>query len=412
MGIVRVLLHVCLVLLAVPVPTPAPRAAMQLPVPRVSEGSIYPVTSVNAPISKAPTQGKQINMWRAALAPLEDDDEAGHSAAIGAAPKTVWIDAAGSDSAGTGSQSHPWASLHHATQHVRGGDTVMIKGGLYNQNTTLHYGPPGSPGSPTIFKAADRERPVFTGPNDIAPTVRIDDYVRIDGLWFVGKYTHCQQDDKPIANCSAKTQAHIFPGSGGSDPYHGRGKEIVNCTLGGVNGIEQGSTSYMLYRNNRVVLSGDGRFDHGIYLSGGNTMGQMAQHSVVDHNIFLGGQGYAVQGWHRWRNSIITNNIFAGHYWGLVLDGCDHIAANNLYWNQTGEARKEPGFSMWLPGVRIKATGNIFYGGSTRCNSSFEGQGYGDTCSYSGVLMCGNDTELDSNAFLGKLEIHMHLGFA
>ena len=51
--------------------------------------------------------------------------------------------------------------------------------------------------------------------------------------------------------------------------------------------------------------------------------------------------------------------------------------------------------------MRIKATGNIFYGGSSQCNTSVDGQGYGDPCSYSGVLMCSNDTELDSNAFLG-----------
>ena len=161
---------------------------------------------------------------------------------------------------------------------------------------------------------------------------------------------------KKKLNKAAQKKTAIF--TGGS-PIS-RGVQIVNCTIFGYRaGISQGSAEYTLYQGNRFVLNGEGRFLHGIYLSGGNHKGKMAQHAIVDNNIFIGGYGYAIHGWHKTHSNIVTRNFITGHYWGLVLDGSDHLAANNLFWRLTGQKGREGPFGVWLPGKKIIFINNI-----------------------------------------------------
>ena len=234
----------------------------------------------------------------------------------------------GSDT-NSGTNSAPWKTIEHATQALPAGQTVIISDGIYRVSP-FTFGPAGLGQTQyTVFKAAPNSRVIITGVDDVAPKIFLENYVRLDGLWLGGK----QSENSGI----------IFGGS----PV-GRGKQLVNSTIFGYRELSQGSSEYTFYQGNRFIHTGFGRFSHSIYISGGDIVGEMGQHSIVDNNIFISGQGYGVQTWHNPHSSIITRNFVGRHYWGIVIDGSDQIAANNMFWKETGDPGVEPPWGTWI----------------------------------------------------------------
>lgn len=255
---------------------------------------------------------------------------------------TFYVDGLKGNDSNSGSASKPWQTLDHALKNIHSGDTLILGDGIYLVQQ-IRFGPAGAgPDRRTVFKAAPHARAIITTPADLPPPVQMDDYVRIEGLWLGG--------------ARKKKDAAIILGGG---PPIGEGKQIVNCTLFGYREISQGTTEYTLYQGNRFVHDGLGRFEHPIYISGGYNKGAMAQHTIVDDNIFVAGEGYSIHGWHHTHSNIITRNFVEGHYWGLVLDGSDHVVANNFFWKQTGQPGREPPWGPWLPGSNVVFVNNI-----------------------------------------------------
>ncbi len=254
---------------------------------------------------------------------------------------TFYLAADGSDF-NPGTINQPWKTIAYASTSIQPGDQVILAEGLY-RDSSITFGPPGiSPRQLTIFKSAPGARVIISTNKDTPPNVEINDYVRIDGLWLGGKW-------------KADSNSTIF--TGGS-PI-GRSKQIVRCTLFGYTGISQGSAMYNIYQGNRFVLNGLGRFLHPIYVSGGYTNGEKSQHTIIDHNLFVTGEGYAIHGWHETHCSIVTRNFVTGHFWGLVMDGADHFIANNFFWKMTGQSGAEGPWGPWLPGDSIHFYNNI-----------------------------------------------------
>jgi hypothetical protein len=113
----------------------------------------------------------------------------------------------------------------------------------------------------------------------------------------------------------------------------------VNCTIFGYyGGVQSGSAEYLLLQGNRFVHNGNGSLYHAIYISGSASWpppaGTLTQHTIVDNNLFIAGPGdggYGVHFYHNNRTGIATRN-FVTYHWGIVMDGSDHLAANNLCW--------------------------------------------------------------------------------
>jgi hypothetical protein len=174
----------------------------------------------------------------------------------------------------------------------------------------------------TVFKAAPGARVIITTPSNTPPNIYMRDYMRLDGLWFGG--TKLTSDT-----------ADIF--MGGSPISHW--KQIVNCTIFGYyGGVVSGSAEYSLLQGNRFVHNGGGTLYHAIYISAAGTWppapGTLTQHTIVDNNIFIAGAGdggYGIQFFHNNRTGIATRN-FVTYQWGLVMDGEEELAANNLLW--------------------------------------------------------------------------------
>jgi hypothetical protein len=209
---------------------------------------------------------------------------------------------------------------------------------------------------------------IITRPDDMPPVVYLQSFVRLEGLWLGG------------SPWDKNGTSAIFTGGG---PVS-EGKQIINCTIFGyTDGINIGSSENQLVQGNRFVHTGSGSYHHSIYLSGGYEPGKMSQHIIVDGNLFVKGEGYAIHGWHAPHSMIITRNFVAYHNWGIVLGqeqaalATDHLVANNTIWKQNN-------FGSWLNGDYIDYFNNA-HGPNT------------------GILGSDNpNNRLNKNAFFGS----------
>lgn len=239
-----------------------------------------------------------------------------------ARPATYYVDGAHGSDGNNGSLNAPWLTIQHAISTIHAGDTVIIRQGIYRTGN-ITFGPAGVGfENRTTFKAYPGERVIITRPDNLPPYVWMQDYVRVESLWFGGS----PWDKAGIAG-------QFQPGG---SPI-GRGKQIVNCTIFGANqGINIGSSENLLIQGNRFVHTGSGQYSHGIYLAGGYLSGSQSQHIIVDGNILIKGEGWALHGWHYPHSMILTRNFIAYHNYGLVLGNTggttDHLVANNIIW--------------------------------------------------------------------------------
>jgi len=218
-----------------------------------------------------------------------------------------------------------------------------MRKGLYRLANVVFQPAGRSPNVMTTFMAAPGERVLLNGKDGYCPVISLGSYVRLEGLWIGGTTAYLDGSDEPKRyGFAVGTQ----------------GAEFIGCTFFGLQ-INQGSSEGVVYQRNRFVNCGLGRFTHGIYLQGGYVKGQMGHHAIVDNNKFIGGQGYAVHGWHDNMSNIITRNFISGSFWGLVMDGTDHLIANNFYWKMRGQPGREGPWGAWLPGERIMYFNNV-----------------------------------------------------
>jgi len=288
------------------------------------------------------------------------------SMAAQAAAATYYVDGQSGSDSNPGTQAAPWMTIPHAVASIQAGDTVVIAAGIY-RIAQIRFSPAGlGPNSMTTFKAAPGARVVISRTDDYPPQISVADYVRLEGLWLGGKWDN------------APTQVGGWFQTGGS-PIS-RGVQVVDCTLFGFReGIQIGSSEYQLIQGNRLVHNGYGELMHGIYLSGGSSP-SASNHIIVDHNLFIRGQGWGIHGWHDIRSAIVTRNFVAQFNYGLVLDGSDHLVANNMLWRQHGG-------DYSARGPRLAGTQTQFLNNVMGPSSAFEG----DTTS----------NTLRQNAFLG-----------
>lgn len=98
--------------------------------------------------------------------------------------KGYYVAENGSDT-NPGSTGRPWRTIQHAVRSTKAGDTILVRGGTYNEGEIWlrkEHGHGGRPGSFLVIKAYPGEKPIFV--NGGRPFVIECDYVRIEGLQF------------------------------------------------------------------------------------------------------------------------------------------------------------------------------------------------------------------------------------
>src|SRR5439155_27182902 len=85
-----------------------------------------------------------------------------------AAARTYYVTPSGSDAA-SGDATHPWRTLQRAVAAADAGDTVTVRGGIYQVSNPVRPAHSGRPGAPITLRA-DVEDPAIIDASEYAGT--------------------------------------------------------------------------------------------------------------------------------------------------------------------------------------------------------------------------------------------------
>ncbi len=263
-----------------------------------------------------------------------------------------------------GSLSHPWATVQHAGTTAKPGDTVFIRGGIYDEGEIwlrADYGHGGTEGRLLTIQAYPGEKPIFV--NSRRPFIIKCDYIRIEGLHLKnGKSIGVSGNTVQIVNNS-------FTGSGYAwAAVHAGGTNILLegniCDINGNTVGTQGHCYYISYGSNITVRNNvaKGMTGYGIHVfdqrrsldpSGFERViknviidGNVVSHSEQRSGIILAAYDHA-----RVENVIIRNNVsFNNAQSGIYIPG---IVSNVKIYNNTLFGNGE------IPLLITGTTGNV-----------------------------------------------------
>ena len=251
-----------------------------------------------------------------------------------------------------GSLSHPWATVQHAGTRAKPGDTVLIRGGVYNEGEIwlrADYGHGGAQGKLLTIQAYPGERPIFV--NGSRPFIIECDYIRVEGLHFTnGKSIGAGG----VNRNTIQLINNSFTGSG-----YGWG--AIECRGNNI-----------LIEGNECDLKGNvvGTQGHCYYISHGKNI-------IVRNNIARGPTGYGIHIFDQRRSGdpisferliqdvVVEGNILSDskERCGIIIAAYDHARVenvtvrNNVIFNNAG-------FGIFVPGLakNVKIYNNTMFG--------------------------------------------------
>lgn len=141
-----------------------------------------------------------------------------------------------------------------------------------------------------------------------------------------------------VANRTSGGIDGVWFGSGAKQPADQpfvikNGTTIRNCTLFGYyGGIVEGGGARNTIQGCRLVECGTGSLWHAIYISNGAP----GHWTIIEDNVFIGGEGYAIQLWHEPSNCTIRRNFHGDNQWMVVIDGLGHTMTDVVMWSNRG----------------------------------------------------------------------------
>ncbi|MBN1364928.1 MAG: right-handed parallel beta-helix repeat-containing protein [Syntrophaceae bacterium] len=248
-----------------------------------------------------------------------------------------------------GSLRYPWATVQHAATKAKPGDTVLIRGGIYNEGEIwlrADHGHGGTQGKLLTIQAYPGERPIFV--NASRPLIIECDYIRIEGLHLKnGKSIGVDGNTVQIANNS----------------FTGSGYAWAAVDAGGTNILLEGNICDI--KGNTVGTQG-----HCYYISHSSNM-------TIRNNVAKGMTGYGIHVFDQRRSQdppgferLIKNVIIEGNTVshsqersGIILAAYDHarienvIIRNNVLFNNAHSG-------IYIPGIvsNVKIYNNTWFG--------------------------------------------------
>jgi parallel beta-helix repeat protein len=228
----------------------------------------------------------------------------------------------------------PWPSVEFALGKVGGGNTIVLKPGIYGGPVRIARAYAGSPNSPTVIRSEVKWKAVIQGSAEHGVYAADGcDWVVVDGLEVAG----ARIDGIKISGDNGVVRNCWVHGSGGQGiAIHGKkGWTIENCL------VEFNGQNVQLH--------------HGIYADGENFT---VRNNVVRHN-----SGYGMQLYPAARGGRVVNNLVYGQArkGGMVLQapegGGKNVIANNTI------ADNAYGISIYAGKGEVLAN-NIFAGPS------------------------------------------------
>ncbi|MEP0841575.1 MAG: right-handed parallel beta-helix repeat-containing protein, partial [Phycisphaerae bacterium] len=194
-----------------------------------------------------------------------------------------------------GTRERPWPSVRFALSQVGGGNTIVLRPGVYRGPIRVDYS--GTPERPTVVRSELLWQAVVDGSDGHGFKTNDDqDWISTD--WVV-------VDGLEIRNC-AKSGIKLYGDHG----------TVRNCWIhhNVSNGIEAHHRAGTLIERNLIEYNGTNTsFEHGIYASG--------RELSIRNNVFRYNSAYGIHLYPEARGSRITGNVVYGHLTkgGMVL---------------------------------------------------------------------------------------------
>jgi hypothetical protein len=231
----------------------------------------------------------------------------------GDSPPVYWVGLDG-DGEGDGSYDSPWPSIGHALEQVGGGNTIIVKRGIYRGPIRIPCKHGGEEGRPTTIRSEVKWQAIIVGSEGHGIcSADDDDWVVVDGFQVMGARSNgicIGGDDSVVRNC----WVHHNKSMGIS--MHGGDRGVIERNL-----IEYNGTS--------------AQWEHGVYADGD---GLIVRGNVVRHNA-----GFGLQLYPRLTNSLVANNLVHGtpqKQKGIVVarpeGGGSNVIVNNTVHNGNG----------------------------------------------------------------------------
>jgi len=276
--------------------------------------------------------------------------------------KIYYVSARGSDW-NDGSMNRPWGTVQHAGRTAKPGDSILVRGGIYNEGEIWlrgDYGHGGKLGQILTIKSYPEEKPIFI--NADRPFIIECDYIRVEGLNF--------QNGKSLSVRGLnRTDIQLVKNS-----FVGSGYAWDAIGTSGNNILIEGNICDI--KGNVVGTQG-----HCYYISHGRNI-------IIRNNIGRGSTGYGIHIFDQRRSEdppgferlikdvIIDGNILSNSEQrsGIVIAAYDHarvenvIIRNNILYNNAG-------FGIFVPGIasNVRVFNNTLFG--NRGNGAFYAKG-------------------------------------
>ena len=225
-----------------------------------------------------------------------------------------------------GSRDKPWPSVEFALQKVGGGNTIVVRPGIYRGPITVAHAYAGTKERPTVVRSEEKWRATMIGAPGYGGMVVADncDWVTIEGFEVFGAQSRgvaLGGSHNTVRDCWIHHNCWVGVGMGGS---------------GGV--IE----------NNLIEFNGGHvQFDHGIYASG--------DHMTIRGNIVRHNSSFGLHLYDHLSDSLVAQNLVYGNRSGAVIvrgdGGPNRIVHNTIL----------DGLALWNPGDDLVAN-NILVG--------------------------------------------------
>ncbi len=266
---------------------------------------------------------------------------------------TYYIAPAGNDTA-DGSKDSPWATLAAAASHLRPGDLLLVRGGVYRGEVVLRCS--GTPEAPILIRAAPGEHVLLTyaesGPilydnghhYNAVVTLAGCRHVEFSGFEIRGALERFGHD------VCLYSENGIAVSGGGGEGVRILDNEVHHCGHCGIKEMGHGGHHILMEGNLIYDIGHPGNHDHGIYCP--------ADDCTIQKNIIVNCNAFGIHLYTQPKRAIVRHNIVGGCLaYGIILAGPEARVCNNVtYLNKQG------GLFFFRDGAqRNRAFNNLFY---------------------------------------------------
>ena len=205
--------------------------------------------------------------------------------------------------------------LHSALARVSADTTIELLGGIYTigNSEILYLGRNNQKGpGVSVIRGAQGQRAIITRANGYPPYIFVRNFTQVQNIWFGGQRDTSNTPFNMTSDCA-----------------------VIGCVFWGYYGCIGDAGEKNSYQDNLFVGCGRGELYHAVYLTGQPS--SPLRGTLLQRNVFVGGEGYAIHLWHEPQYMTIRNNFVGDAKYSLAENGFGHVITDNVFWSNNAQ---------------------------------------------------------------------------